>query len=281
MPLPDGLAPVIAAWINHDVRIGVTPLAAGWDCEAVAVGGVVVKRPRNAQAAARLRREVRLLALIRPRVRMAVPQMHLVKGPPVWSWHEGLPGQQILPEGYETMPVAARDRLAGDLARLMADLHAIPVAEARAAGAMEVPDWEMPAIDWPEDLGAAARAVTLAHAALPPEPLGQVLGQFDGHGWNMAFDPVGQVLNGVYDFGDAGIGPLHRDFIYAGLTSLDLMERVFMAYEAERGVRLDMRRIAILAGQHRLWEVAVSGGADQVARVRLWWDWWGAGRWPG
>ncbi len=273
MPLPDGLGPVIAAWINDDVRSGVTPLAAGWDCEAMAVGGVVVKRPRNAEAAARLRREVRLLALIGPRVRVAVPQMHLVEGPPVWSWHRGLPGQQVLPEEYDALPVVARDRLAGDLARLMADLHAIPLAEARAVGAVEVPGWEIPQIDWPEGLRAVAEFV--ARVDLPPDPMGQVLGQFDGHGWNMAFDSQRQLLNGVYDFGDAGIGALHRDFIYAGLTSMDLMERVVAAYQAERGVRLDMERIGVLAGQHRLWEVAQGGGADHVARVHLWRDWWG------
>lgn len=273
MPLPDGLGPVIAAWINHDARIGVTPLAAGWDCDAVSVGEVVVKRPRHAAGEARLRREVRLLALIGPRVRVAVPQMHLVEGPPVWSWHRGLPGQQVLAADYAALPVVARDRLAGDLARLMVDLHAIPVEEARAVGAMAVPEWALPLIDWPDDLRAVAEAV--AGIALPPDPMGQVLGQFDGHGWNMAFDPGRQTLAGVYDFGDAGIGPLHRDFVYVGLTSLDLMERVMAAYQAERGLRLDIGRIAILAGQHRLWEVAQGGGADQVARLRLWCDWWG------
>ncbi len=271
MPLPDGLGPVIAAWINHDVRIGVTPLADGWDCQAVAVGGVVVKRPRHGQAEARLRREVRLLALIGPRVRVAVPRMHLVEGPPVWTWHHGLVGRQVLPQDYEALPVVARNRLAGDLALLMADLHAIPVEEARAVGAVEVADWVLPDTVWPRDLRDVAER--LARTALPPDPLGQVLGQFDGHGWNMAFDPVQQVLNGIYDFGDAGIGPLHRDFIYAGLTALDLMERVVAAYEAGRGLRLDMARIAILAGQHRLWEVAQGGGADCIARFRQWHDW--------
>ena len=278
MPLPDHLAPVIDAWINHDVRLGVVPLAAGWDCEAVAVGGVVVKRPRHAEAEARLRREVRLLALIGPRVRLAVPQMHLVEGPPVWSWHHGLIGQQVLPQDYEALPLAARNRLAGDLARLMVDLHTIPVQAGRAVGAVDVPDWVLPdnaltAVDWPDDLRETAMVV--ARTVLPPDPMGQVLGQFDGHGWNMAFDPMGQVLNGVYDFGDAGIGPLHRDFIYAGLTSLDLMERVIVVYQAERGVRLDHARIATLAGQHRLWEVVEGGGADQIARFRLWRDWSG------
>jgi aminoglycoside phosphotransferase (APT) family kinase protein len=273
MPLPDGLAPAVAAWINHDVPFGARLLAAGWDCDAVAVGGVVVKRPRNAAAGARLRREVRLLALIGPRVRVAVPQMQLVEGPPVWSWHPELVGQQVLPEDYDALAAPARNRLAGDLARLMADLHAIPVNEARAVGAVEVQDWVLPNAVWPPDLCDVAER--LARTALPPDPLGQVLGQFDGHGWNMAFDPAPQVLTGVYDFGDAGIGPLHRDFIYAGLTSLDLMERVVVAYQAERGVRLDMDRIAILAGQHRLWEMGISGAAEQVAQMRLWRVWWG------
>ena len=80
------------------------------------------------------------------------------------------------------------------------------------------------------------------YTALPPDPLGEVFGQFDGHGWNMAFDHAAGWLNGIYDFGDAGIGVRHRDFIYCGLTSLDLMARVVLAYGAATGLAVDLNR---------------------------------------
>lgn len=118
--------------------------------------------------------------------------------------------------------------------------------------------------------------MSAAHAALPPDALGLVLGQFDGHGWNMAFDHQRQVLNGIYDFADAGIGPAHQDFIYAGLTGFDLMERVVTIYEAVRCVTLDRARIATLAGMHRLWELAeAGGGSDHVGRFADWCAWQG------
>ncbi len=44
-----------------------------------------------------------------------------------------------------------------------------------------------------------------------------VFGYFDGHGWNMAFDHEQGVLNGVYDFADAAIGPRSREFVYSNL----------------------------------------------------------------
>ena len=49
----------------------------------------------------------------------------------------------------------------------------------------------------------------LTGAAMPPDPLGTVYGFFDGHGWNMAFDHARGRLNGIFDFGDSGFGPLH------------------------------------------------------------------------
>ena len=70
-------------------------------------------------------------------------------------------------------------------------------------------------------------------AALGPDPARQVFRQFDGHGWNMAFDPQHSRLSGVHDFGDAGIG--------------------------------DRYRIAVLTGWHRLWEWAVVEPAARAA----------------
>ncbi len=103
----------------------------------------------------------------------------------------------------------------------------------------------------------------------------QVIGHFDGHGWNMAFEPGRNVLNGIYDFADSGIGPRHQEFIYAGLISFDLMQRVVSVYEATSGLALDHGRVAVLAGMHRLWELAEQAGnaaerAGYVARFAEW-----------
>lgn len=72
----------------------------------------------------------------------------------------------------------------------------------------------------------------------------------------MAFDHVRQRLNGVHDFGDSGIGPLHQEFIYSSLVSPNLTERIIGSYEQITGRAIDLERVAVLTGTHRLWELA-------------------------
>jgi aminoglycoside phosphotransferase (APT) family kinase protein len=270
LSLPDGVWQVLGGLMPPGAEVRV--LASGWDSEAFAVGDLVIKHPKHPAAAIRLRREAALLGLVRPRVRLAVPDLHLVEGPLLWSWHRMLPGDHLLAADYVALPEAGRDRLAVALAGLMADLHGIDLGQARAAGALDLPPWRAAAEvltlalpHLPRALHAAARQLVADVTALPPDPLGQVYGQFDGHGWNMAFDPVAGVLNGVYDFADSGLGPAHQDFIYAGLVSFDLMQRVARAYQAETGHPVDHQRITVLAGMHRLWELAEAGTTDDPA----------------
>ncbi len=88
-----------------------------------------------------------------------------------------------------------------------------------------------------------AERLVREYAKLPADPLGSIFGFFDGHGWNMAFDSEAGRLNGVYDFADAGIGPLHQEFIYSAFIDADLTERIVAAYERFSGRRLKRRRM--------------------------------------
>ena len=120
----------------------ITVLAAGWDSDAYALDGrIVVKRPKNAPAELRLRREAALLAVVRPAVTLPVPDLHLVSGPPLFSWHRMLPGQQLLAGGYAGLAAGAQVRLAQDLGRFLAELHRIDLAQARAVGAVDLVPW--------------------------------------------------------------------------------------------------------------------------------------------
>jgi hypothetical protein len=101
-----------------------------------------------------------------------------------------------------------------------------------------------------------AEHVLSAYDRLPAEPYEAIYGFFDGHGWNMAFDHGRQRLNGIYDFADSGIGPLHQEFIYSSFVSPDLTARLVSAYEELTGRGLDRTRITVLTGMHRLWELA-------------------------
>ena len=241
--------------------------------------------PRTAIAETRLRREAAVLAALRPHVAMAVPDLTLHDGRPPFTAHPFIPGIALTPEVWSGLPDAARDGLARDLARFAADLHAIPLDLMRAAGAGRPPAWlpvgavrdlALPCL--PPALRIRAEAVLSAFAALSPDPLGEVFSHFDGHGWNMAFDPDQERLNGVFDFGDSGIGPVHQDFIYSAFISPELTERMVLHYAAITGRTPDLNRIRILTGAYRLQELAEGKddpvhGPDQIRNVEEWARW--------
>ncbi|MBX4959679.1 aminoglycoside phosphotransferase family protein [Rhizobium lentis] len=247
--------------------------AKGWDSIAVDVDDTLIfKFPRHLGAERALVKEAALLDIVRPSLSMAVPDMRIHDGPPIFSSHAKLEGEHLIAEDYDALAEGDRQRLADDLARFYAELHALDADRLRAAGAGAIQPWQSPEVvrekalpRLPPEIKRFAEAVVSDFQALPPDPYGNVYGFFDGHGWNMAFDHAQARLNGIYDFADSGFGPLHQEFIYSNFISHDLTARIVSAYEMLTGRRLDRRRIAILTGFHRLSELAEL--ADDPANV--------------
>jgi hypothetical protein len=265
--------------------------AHGWDSIAVDVGDrLIFKFPRHPAAEARLRKEARLLAAIGPLIAMPVPDMTLFEGPPPFSRHVKLAGDYLTPSAYAALSERGRQRIASQLAGFYAELHARDRSEMIALGAGPIAAWlpteeiagrALPLL--PEPLRRRGREALAAYDRLPPDPCGETFGFFDGHGWNMAYDAGRERLNGVYDFGDSGLGPLHQEFIYSSLSSFDLTDRITNAYEGLTGRRLDRARIDLLTGIHGLSELADLGDnsaalAVGVERVVGWMTRAGAGR---
>jgi aminoglycoside phosphotransferase (APT) family kinase protein len=255
----------------------------GWDSDAVEIGGVIFKFPKRPDAVERLRREVRFLALIRPRVALAVPDMVLHEAPRPFSEHTMIPGSVIETAAYEALSEAGKRAMGETLGQFYAELHRIPIAEAIAAGAGPKPEWPPGEAALPSLAGRLpaamldyARRAFAAYAAVPAED--EIFGYFDGHGWNMAFDHARGRLNGVYDFADAAIGPRSRDFVSGNLTSGDLTERTVAAYSRLAGRAIDLRTVAIRTAVQGLSELAEP--AEQSTDLELfrasvvrWHDW--------
>lgn len=260
-------------------------LTAGWDSLAVDVDDRLIFRfPRHETAATSLRKEARLLAIIRPAVTIPVPEPTLIPGPPLFSRHAKLRGEHLVTAQYERLPEAARQRLASDMALFFAELHRLDPSVMQEAGAGPVVAWlppeEILRRAWPllpEDLRGFAERTVTAWQELPPDPHGTTYGFFDGHGWNMAFDHAANRLNGIYDFADSGFGPLHREFVYPNWISPELTARIATEYEALTGRALDRERIHLLSGVLRLWELAAhADDAEQApAMLRIVADWAG------
>jgi len=260
-----------------------TALADGWDSVALDIDGeFIVKFPREADAEAALRREVALLSVIAPRVTMPVPAMKLFEAPVPHTLHAKLKGISLDPEAYAKTSEATRSTIGEQLGLFYAELHAIDSGLFRTAGAQPVEAWfdaptirdrAMPLL--PPDLRAWADRALDLWANLPPDPYGVTYGFFDGHGWNLAFDPQHGRLNGVFDFGDSGFGPLHQEFIYSNLIAPDVTARIVTSYERHTGRKLDRERILLLSDIHRLWEIAVEcedseSVAIMLAEARSW-----------
>jgi hypothetical protein len=250
-------------------------LTEGWDSVAIDVGDIsIFKFAREAQAGRALQREAQVLAALKGNIAMRIPEMTVHAGPPVFSSHPKIPGRHLLARDYEALDEAARQRLGRELGRFHADLHRMDVHRMAAAGAAKLPSlgpvehirrraWPL----LPEELKPDANAVLDAFQALSPDPCGVVFGFFDGHGWNMAFDHQAGRLNGIYDFGDSGLAPLHQEFVYSSFISPDLTARIIAAYEVESGRRIDRLRVDVLTGTHRLWELAEA--AETPAHVAM------------
>lgn len=278
-PVPADYAAAIAA-VRPDLEGSPMTLhTRGWDSHGVEAGPFLFKFPKSPIATERLRREAGYLALIRPRVPLTVPELRIHDAPLMFSEHRMIPGDIIETRHYDRLTPSQRDAMAAALGAFYAAIHAIPVEDAVAAGAVEIPDWPSAATIFegaapimPASLHPWMRRVLDAYVSLPPDE--PVTGYFDGHGWNMAFDHERGVLNGVYDFADGGIGPRHREFSYGNLTSHDLAERTIVHYERLTGLAISRRRVALHTAVRALSEAPDFGsdGAWYLQSTIAWHD---------
>lgn len=279
----DALRAVIVARFPELSGGRFTLLAEGWDSVAVDVDDrLIFKFPRHPRGQEALRREAAILSTVAAAVTsLPVPRLTLFDTPQTFSRHDKIPGDHLLPEHYDALDAASRDALGEKLGRFYTELHTIGADRAVAVGMAPADAWlgaeEIlrrinPVL--PPALRPFAEAAMADWQDLPPDPYGDIYGFFDGHGWNMAFDRATGTLNGVYDFADSGIGPLHREFVYSSLISPDLTPRIIASYERHSGRSIDRARVDTLTATHWLWELAVEAHLphvdEMVAHLTFW-----------
>ncbi len=175
---------------------------------------------------------------------------------------------------------AEKAKLALPFAHFLARLHAeIPADEANALG---VPDYVVPDIEALSDplakrLGSPARlrlldsmTAAVPSMAAPGPPLVLLHNDFSHH--NIGFDPESSEAVGVFDFGSAFVGDLHRDLRYdPGIPIADAT--VVRTYEALSGVQVSRPRQrawhALSALENLAYSLDHEGPELQAAR----WGW--------
>src|SRR6185312_13919255 len=141
----ESFRPVIVRAFPHLASAALRPLTAGWESIAIeADQRTIFKFPRDDARQEALRTEASLLAVIRPRITMPVPDMRLHEGPPLFSSHEKLLGEHLLADQYLRLSEKNRDSLARRLGRFYAELHALGNERMREAGAGLPKPWQAP-----------------------------------------------------------------------------------------------------------------------------------------
>ncbi|AKT36957.1 phosphotransferase family protein [Chondromyces crocatus] len=269
-PTLDELRQVIVDAFPELASSRFTLLTMGWQSLAVDVDDrLIFKFPRDEEAEKALISEAGVLAVVRPALTMTVPDLTLHQGTRLFSRHDKLRGEHLLAPEYERLGERSRQVLAEELALFYAEMHALPEAALKAAGAGPAEAWMEPdeilEKAWPRlppALRPYAEQTLAVWRDLPPDPHGTTFGFFDGHGWNMAFDHERERLQGIYDFADAGFGVLHREFLQSDWIARDLTARIIPAYERLTGRAIDRARVALMSGVLRLWELADLAAED-------------------
>lgn len=267
MTIPDEAVRAIRTLRPDLAEAAMTAHHDGWDCLAVEVAGWIFKFPRSLAACERLKREAEVLRFAAGASAVPLPRMRYHDAPPPlgFSEHRKIEGEALDPAAYARLGPAARDGFARQIADTFVAFHRVPVARARRAGCPEAPCWPAPAellahadAHLDRRLFAAAQRTLAARERYGADRT--VFGHFDTHGWNMAVDLDRCRLNGLFDFGHSGVGPLHRDLSYPCFVDVDLAARVARQYEAVTGRAVDLGRILNAHATLRLVELAEASG---------------------
>jgi len=254
---------LIISALPHFAGRQFTTLSEGWDSVALECDDWIFKFPRSERAEERLRREVALLAFLRPRITMPLPQLLLHEGDEPFTQHRKIPGTYLETEQYLALDDGRRNAIAMRMAQLYAELHHLPLSRMQQVGAVAVDPWMAPddiiagaEPKLPKKLHPFLKRTVKAYRKLRIEGDELVYGYFDGHGWNMAFDATTGLLNGVYDFADSGFGSRHRDLSYSNWIAADLTLRIIERYEELTGRGIDRRLVMLYTSALRLAELA-------------------------
>ncbi|MBQ1097933.1 macrolide 2'-phosphotransferase [Streptomyces sp. b94] len=281
----------LAAYASRRLGVALVPESArsddsGWDFRVVHIRAAdgthwILRRPRRPEAAARLAVEGAVLAAVRDRVDVPVPdwRLHtpeLVAYPRLPGVAAGSEDPDTLVYGWSVDPLARPDRYLEPLARCLVAVHTTPldgswelpgahpadpgtvrsrVADrlARARTELELPahrvarwrEWLDDDRLWPDRLVLVHGDVHPGHTLVEPRPSGP------------------PALSGLLDWANAGVGDPAADFVdmlYAGGT--DILDRLLDAYRASGGEVRDGMRAHVLARASFLWVHVALRGLD-------------------
>lgn len=226
----------------------------------------IFKFPRHEYGAHQLEKEARTLAYFGERLELRIPELTTHTDTYFYSCHPKIPGDSLTSQAYQELTEAERDALAKTLALFFTQIHSTSLEEARSALRLErrekwKPSSEIIAIVEPlvpAHIHPHIRETMTRFDAMEPNGGYDVIGHFDAHGRNMAFDFRSKTLAGLFDFADIGIGDFHKDLQGTSWISTDLTSRIIPLYETLSGRTVDRDRVSLLHEAAKIINVAYS-----------------------
>lgn len=213
----------------------------------------IVKLPKPHRGVYGVTAEQKITDFLNSKVQLPIPSISVHAEPVVLARYRKLPGKTFDKGCYAQLSDENKNTLATQLAKFIADMHAIPAPVVQGAKLELTPSWELKPDLIEEQLSSSGDDVIKAllpevlrnqHALEVPQS-NIVFGHFDLHGGNLLFDKEHASITGVIDFGNCKFGDLHQDLSTMNLSSPDLAARIIDQYE-----RLTSRKVNRLLIQH-------------------------------
>lgn len=281
-PLVDGsgLADLVAAIRADGLQIELAGAIrrSGWENVVVeTTDGWIVRFPRG--DGVDFGRELAILARLAGRLPVPTPRVEYVGRRSRFAAYRRIGGTAYDERAYLGGTEGDRDRLAGSLADLLAEMHsALTLPDAEALG---IPGWDGSPVAGPVDgtallaqvperLRPGARAI-LAEVATTWEEQGapgpDVVLHNDFHFDNLTLDgPCGRVV-GLWDFSCVQVGRPSFEVRYLANETGDLLPRLSRHYQRRTGRVIDLRAARAAMRLEDLTDAVETADTERLARV--------------
>lgn len=213
----------------------------------------IIKLPKPHRGVYGVTAEQKITDFLNGKVQLPIPSISVHAEPVVLARYRKLSGETFDKNSYAQLSDENKNTLATQLAKFIADMHAIPAPVVQGAKLELTPSWELKPDLIEEQLSSCGDDVIKAllpevlrnqHALEVPQS-NIVFGHFDLHGGNLLFDKEHASITGVIDFGNCKFGDLHQDLSTMNLSSPDLAARIIDQYE-----QLTNRKVNRVLVQH-------------------------------
>ncbi len=210
-------------------------------------------------------REIKLLQYLQNKVTLPIPKIEFVGKTCAYSGYKKIPGQALTKKVYDSLSSRQKAQLVFDLANFLMEIHNKPsVARARRMGFVDedlksysglIKKILLKRLTDPQILDFIT-STCQEYDQMIKEKFKPVFLYNDLHTENMAFDPKSKKLNGIFDFSDAMIGDINRDFNPLYKFDPFFMKAVAEKYMALTGRKLNLRRMVIYGRINELCDLA-------------------------